>query len=327
MEPFAVVFAREAYARALANTLPIRNTTVASRSELIAAISRHRPQFIYVDVELKNQIDGAIQGIPLIGLVEGGLPGFLRALHQFPDMSHVMNPGMLATSLARPTLARFHERLARGAAFHVLGSEGKGRVALLSSSSRREGRLERLREFFEQHEMGSRTVRSLSDIAEELITNALYDALVEAGYYPRAVSRTTPVDLPPQHACEVSYAFDRGSGFVRIRDPFGAFDRARMFNVLDRCNTAGGNVQLDESRGGAGLGLWRVFTNASMVAITVIPGRLTDMIAWIDPMKKRQLNAISMIFPMIRGDGTLGRFAGDQDHDLMDDSFTALVPP
>ncbi|HEY0251573.1 MAG TPA: hypothetical protein VGC41_08600, partial [Kofleriaceae bacterium] len=165
-----------------------------------------------------------------------------------------------------------------------------------------------------------------SDIAEELMTNALYDAPVEAGYYTRAVSRTVAIDLPPNHACEVSYAVDRDSALVRIRDPFGAFTRERMFNVLDRCNTTDGQVQLDESRGGAGLGLWRVFTHASMVAITVIPGRMTDIVTWVDPGKKRQLNAISLIFPAVRGDGTLGRFAGEQDHDLMDDSFTALVP-
>ena len=327
MAVFVVVFAREPFATALTNALPVACVTVTSRVELVAAIERRRPNFIYVDVALRSQFDGATQEIPLIGLVEGGLPGFLRALHQYQDLSHVMNPGLLMTPFARPVLARFHERLAHGAAFQILGSEGVGRVALLSSSSRREPRLERLREFFEQHHMQPRMVKSLSDIAEELMTNALYDAPVEAGYYVRAVSRTNPVDLPPEHACEISYGIDRNSGFVRIRDPFGAFDRDRMFNVLDRCNTPDGNVQLDESRGGAGLGLWRVFTNASMVTIHVIPGRLTDMVAWIEPGKKRQLNAISMVFPTVRGDGTLGRFAGDQDHDLMDDSFTALVPP
>lgn len=325
MKLFVVVFARESFASLLASTLPVDHVVARSREQLLDLVGKRRPDFIYVDIELKSQLDGVV-GIPLIALVENGLPGFLQAFHSNADLAHVINPTLLQTPAARATLTRFHERLARGAQFKVLGDQGRGRVALLSSSARREARLERLRDFFEQQSLPNRMVRSLSDIAEELMTNALYDAPVEAGYYGRAVSRTIPIDLPPNHACEVSYAVDRESAFVRIRDPFGAFTRDRMFNVLERCN-AGNGVQLDESRGGAGLGLWRVFTHASMVAITVIPGRMTDIVAWVDPGKKRHLNAVSLIFPTVRGDGTLGRFAGEQDHDLMDDSFTALVVP
>jgi hypothetical protein len=186
-----------------------------------------------------------------------------------------------------------------------------------------------MREFFAQQGLTARTVLQISDVAEELVTNALYDAPMESGFYPGAVSRTESIELEPQHACEISYGIEASGVFVRVRDPFGAFMRPRLLDVLNRCNTDDG-VALDESRGGAGLGLWRVFSAASALAITVIPGRLTDMLVRIETHKgklaKSSLQAVHLFFPEIPSlDGTNGRFAAEHDYDLMDDSFTAIA--
>ena len=40
-------------------------------------------------------------------------------------------------------------------------------------------------------------------------------------------------------------------------------------------------VQVDETMGGAGLGLWRIFTVASFVAISVVNGRSTEFLVGI----------------------------------------------
>jgi hypothetical protein len=220
------------------------------------------------------------------------------------------------------------ERLESGPANHVLGGpSGIGRTALLGSSSRREARFERMREFFAAQGISTRTISSINDIAEELVTNALYDAPVEAGYFKAAVLRTEEIELPPEHACEISYGLEQESVFIRVRDPFGALTRARLLNVLNRCTAAG--VSLDESRGGAGLGLWRIFSTASTISLTVIPGALTDIHVRIEARKRRsvgkQLLAIHLFFPEEHeAEGAHGRFAADHDHDLMDESFTAL---
>jgi hypothetical protein len=106
--------------------------------------------------------------------------------------------------------------------------------------------------------------------------NALYDAPVDAGYFDRAVQRTDDVELPMDRACEISYGVDNGRASVRVRDTFGAFTRSRLLQVLRRCSTSGA-VVLDESRGGAGLGLWRIFCFATAISITVVSGTLTDI--------------------------------------------------
>src|SRR5262249_5765420 len=147
--------------------------------------------------------------------------------------------------------------------------------------------------------VSARTIASSSDVAEELVTNALYDAPVEAGYFKRAVQRTEDVQLPPEHACEISYGLEHDSVFVRVRDPFGALTRCRLLGVLNRCQATG--ISLDESRGGAGLGLWRIFATASTIAITVIPGLLTDILVRIETRRRRsatkQLLAAHLFFP------------------------------
>jgi hypothetical protein len=181
-----------------------------------------------------------------------------------------------ATPDAHVQCALLLERLVGGEPRALLGPNGRGRVALLAQASRREPRRERIRDFFAKHGVSSRSLASIDELFEELVTNALYDAPVEAGYFSRAVARTEDIELPHERACEISYGIDQTSAFMRVRDTFGALTRQRLIDVLHRCNAR--SVGLDESRGGAGLGLWRVFAIASSITINVVPGSMTDIL-------------------------------------------------
>jgi hypothetical protein len=202
----------------------------------------------------------------------------------------------------------------------MLSAAGIGRVALLASSNRREARFERMTEFFGKHGLSPRTIGAIGEIAEELVMNALYDAPVEAGFFETAVPRTCDVDLPSERACEISYGIENGNVFVRVRDTFGALSRERLFDVLNRCKAKA--VELDESRGGAGLGMWRVFSQASTLTITVIPGQVTDITIGIATKEgRKQLLAIHLFF---LSNGTAEMIVPD-DSDLIGQPVT-LVP-
>lgn len=300
---------------------------VTSRAELISALASRPPVAAFVDFDLVPQIEGETSGVPIVGIIDDTLSATVRSLTAFPWLSHLVTGAMLSTPFAHSHLAMLIERLQHGPEFHVIGDAGTGRVALLTSSVRRDDRFERMREFFATHGASAKAIAASSDVAEELVTNALYDAPLEAGYFTSAVPRTQDVTLPPEHACEISYGVENGSIFVRIRDPFGALTRNRLLGVLNRCNST--NVLLDESRGGAGLGLWRVFSAATAISITVIPGRLTDILVRIENKKGgavKQTHAVHLFFPEPRDplDGVFSRFAADHDSDLMDESFTGL---
>ena len=320
-----LVYAREAYTTLLDPVLD-EPMIVTSRAGFVAGIAK-RPSMIVIDQELLDQVEDLVDGHTVVAISDGTLASTIGSLITHRRVSHLVSEALLATPRARGNFDLIRERLAHGPEYHMVGAASIGRVALLTHSCRRAARLERLREFFESRDLPGRTIDATHDIAEELVTNALYDAPSEAGYFKRPVSRTTDIELPPEHACEVSYGIDGTSAFVRVRDPFGSLTRSRLVSVLDRCNRNG--VSLDESRGGAGLGLWRVFSLASRIAITVIPGRLTDVLVWVDRQKRRALakniDAVQLFFPPeVELDGALGRFAADHDFDLIDDSFTAV---
>ncbi len=292
----------------------------------MAAMADRKFTVAFVDLDLLAQVESERRNVIIVGIIDDTLADAVRTFEAFPWLSHVVIATLLSTPFARSHLATLLERLHIGPEHDVFGSSSVGRIALLASSARREARFERMREFFTAQGVAPRTIAAICDVAEELVTNALYDAPVEAGYFTHAVPRTQDVELPPEHACEISYAAEPGSVYFRIRDPFGALTRKRLLGVLKRCNSS--DVSLDESRGGAGLGLWRVFSTASTVAITVIPGRLTDILVRLGPKKARagkQTLAVHLFFPEEHAvDGALGRFAADHDDDLLDESFTAL---
>ena len=323
----SLVYAREPNAAALTKALSGPVTRVKSRKEFLAATLRG-PAIAFVDVDLLGQVEGETSNVPIVGIVnDDSLPSTIKSLGSYPWLSHLVAKSLLVSPFAKAHLRMFEERIAEGPEHVFLGDDAVGRVALLTSSNRREHRFERMREFFGGRGFSTRTMTSISDVAEELVTNALYDAPVEAKYFKAPVPRTEDVELPPAHACEISYGIDHGSGFVRVRDPFGALTRVRLLGVLNRCNSNA--VALDESRGGAGLGLWRVFSIASTIAITVIPGRLTDILVRVESKKgkaaARQTLGVHLFFPEVQAlDGAQGRFAADHDYDLMDESFTSI---
>jgi len=75
---------------------------------------------------------------------------------------------------------------------------------------------------------------------------------------------------------------------VRVRDPFGSLTRERLKAVLQRCASPDGTVQVDETMGGAGLGMWRLFTIASFIGISVVKDRQTEVLVGFAKRSARQ---------------------------------------
>ena len=347
---YSVVFAGEAQAALVRAASPQPCVCVRDRDEFIAETAK-RGVVAFVDAELLAKIDrevsevyrerehdGAyaelvyqvsreITSVPVVAIVDAPpaetLPRVVQLFTRYPWLSHVVSRTLLASSIARGHLTTLIDRLASDPAHGQIGSAGVGRVARLARASRREARFERIHEFFARQGLPPRAIAAFGEIAEELVMNALYDAPLEAGYFKAAVPRTEDVELPQEHACEISYGTDDGNAFVRVRDTFGALSRDRLLEVLRRCQTR--NVDLDTSRGGAGLGLWRVFSSATTVSITVIPGRLTDILVGIatrDRKLGRQLQAVDLQFAP-EANGSCDALRDDQ-HGELDRSITLV---
>jgi hypothetical protein len=163
----------------------------------------------------------------------------------------------------------------------VGGSRVHAHRVLFYRSSDINKRLERLEQFAATVGARSRTVDQLNDIGHELLSNAFYDAPYEAGLLKNPPARQQEVQLPPDQPCELVYGALDDEMFVRVRDCFGALTRARLVEVLARCARGSNAVTLDESRGGAGLGMWRIFQKASRIVISVSPNTSTEMLVTV----------------------------------------------
>jgi hypothetical protein len=346
---FALIYAREERAGQLAAALAIRCVQVKSSEELAAVLSNETPAVAFIDIELMPQLTrqldsrdlrvagstsewkgGSVERFPIVAIIDepanARLPRVVRSLDAFGALGHVIAAPLLDSPQAKAHLDALVERLLHDPEHDQIAATGVGRVAMLAQASHREARFERMREYFARQGVSSRTATALNDVAEELVMNALYNAPAEAGYFEAPVSRTEDVTLPAERACQISYGLHEGNAFVRLRDTFGTLRRERLLEVLTRCLDTTG-VALDESRGGAGLGMWRVFSNATTIAITVLPGRLTDIFVELAPKpgKGNRLLAVTLTFACDREeDRKVDPPMLDFDSPLLDNSVTLV---
>jgi hypothetical protein len=322
--PRCVAFARDEHVALLRSALQEPLITVTSVARLAEEASA--PGAVaFVDVNLLDDLPGSGLPAAVVALVDDPpnetLQRAIVSLDAYPWLSNFVSIAMLSKPLARTHMAKLVARLALGDEPSML-STGVGRAALLAQASKRDARFERVRAFFEKQGMSARTIATINDVFEELVTNALYDAPMESGYFKEAVPRTEDVDLPRERACEISYGVEDGTVYIRVRDTFGSLTRERLLAVLVRCNAA--NAQLDESRGGAGLGMWRVFSAATRISITVVPGHLTEVVVGIATGRgaAKQLLAVDLYFDPNASDSTVDVPNGSRD--LLDHSVTLV---
>jgi hypothetical protein len=221
---------------------------------------------------------------PVVAICDEPLPAAISWLQPHPWISHVVSEAMLEHPIADEHLDNVTQALTAGNKPRLLdwlGPRASGRRIRLTHASSRAARLEKMSDFFDANGVGSRTLQLLRDAAEELLTNAFYDAPVAAGALKKPVSRTQDISLPDDSACDLAYACRDDLAIVRVRDPFGSLSRRRLVEVLSRCSRTDMKVEVDETMGGAGLGMWRIFSAASFVAIVVVKNRRTEILVGI----------------------------------------------
>lgn len=269
-------------ARQLASRFGSKLIRAASASDLLRRASPKTLAF--VDNSTIDQLGDAIPDAPVIAICAGNLPSAVSTLSKYPWLMHVVSTSSLTQTYFPFDQDRIEESVGASKLrlLDWVPTEVAGRRVRLTHASRRVERLERMSEWFVAQGIGARGVELLRDIAEELITNAFYDAPVAAGVVAQPMSRTQDVALPDADACDLAYACLSDLAIVRVRDPFGSLTRERLMAVLTRCSRADMQVEVDESMGGAGLGMWRVFSVASFVAIAITQDRSTEFLVGLN---------------------------------------------
>lgn len=289
-----IIWLSDAVARGLREHLSSDPKVIASAQEFLDE-PRAQGTVAFLDAAALDALDqlAAERGTPINELLPPGsviaigddvLQTPIGWLPARPWLSHVISAALLKHPYFPEHLGNIVATLTNGRRPRLtdwLAPSVLGRRVRLAQASKRAERIERMGEYFESHKVSSRTIQLLRDAAEEMLTNAFYDAPVAAGVVSHAIPRTQDVVLSDESACDMVYGCRDDLAVVRVKDPFGSLTRERLIEVLTRCARTDMQVEVDESMGGAGLGLWRLFTVATFVAISVVPNRHTEVLVGI----------------------------------------------
>ncbi len=305
-------------------------TVVTSIEALIEAVASDPTKVLFLDRGAVGEIASA-DGISIVNAViaicDEPLQTAVLWLQPYPWISHVLSASMLEHPFVEEHLENVLRTLTSSSSPRLLdwlGPSLTGRRIRLTHAHKRIARIERMSEFFDGKGVSSRSLQTLRDAAEELLTNAFYDAPVAAKVMKQPVSRSEDVQLPDDSACDLAYGCRDDIAIVRVRDPFGSLTRQRLVDVLTRCARTDMGVEVDESMGGAGLGMWRIFAGASFVGVSVVKDRYTEMLVGV---VKRAPGARPFAFHLYFRDSAKRRFwrLGGRDEDSSAPSINKSV--
>jgi hypothetical protein len=169
-------------------------------------------------------------------------------------------------------------------------------ITNVASRDAAEGRIVKL--CSEQLNIGSRLANSIGEVVHELITNAMYDAPVDAaGSAIYAHDRTAPIQLSTEDRVIFRYGTDGLRLAVETADRFGRLRRGDLVRSLRRAASG----QVNRAQGGAGIGLSMICRTAQAVQFDVEPGARSRVTAVFELESSRNpeggRQGRSLIFP------------------------------
>lgn len=128
-----------------------------------------------------------------------------------------------------------------------------------------------------------RVAERLEVVADEMVSNAVYDAPMYADGRARYahLHRRQEVRLGPGEQPVLKLGSDGRRFALAVADPFGSLDARRVSDYLTKCFRRGDD-QIDSKAGGAGLGLYYMFESLSHFVINIAIRRRTELIGLVD---------------------------------------------
>lgn len=126
---------------------------------------------------------------------------------------------------------------------------------------------------------GRRIAESVSLVADELFTNAVYNAPRDADGRPRYahVSRREKIALEPSEAVSIQFGSDGRMFGLSVADRFGALEARSLRSGIERCVSR--HDPIEQKAGGAGIGLYTALCHADQLIFNLEAGAQTEVIA------------------------------------------------
>jgi DNA-binding response OmpR family regulator len=209
----------------------------------------------------------------LLGHGEDKLPAILTMGSITNLLSHAMP--VLADELTI-TVQKLIRRDLFGAEKYLLWGTHLHEVTL-ERASQRHAVVGELGEQVKARGQAARVASMAMLVADELISNAVHNAPVDADgvHYRRDLARDQELPLDARHRVRLRWGCDARYLAIEVRDPFGSLSRDTILASLAK-------DAVRETGSGAGMGVALAYRSSDHLVFNIHPGTCTEIIALID---------------------------------------------
>jgi DNA-binding response OmpR family regulator len=147
----------------------------------------------------------------------------------------------------------------------------------ITKASQRTALVAQISEAVKARGQSARVAQMAMLVADELVSNAVHNAPVDAGgaHFRRDTPRDVEIQLDDRHAVQLRWGCDARYLAIEVNDQFGSLDRDTILSSLAK------NV-VSESGAGAGMGISLSYRSCDHLVFNLSPGKRTEIIALID---------------------------------------------
>ncbi|WP_437952686.1 hypothetical protein WME98_19695 [Sorangium sp. So ce296] len=297
-------------ARVMSAAAGMQDVPVAGDPDELRARLSERPLLLGCDAaDLDLALEWAAERYPSLHLVvwtSGSTDAVLRAALKEPRLSSIVGWPSFA-SMPRPweislAVRRILKPLALPPRLADLLSWGATIVKWRPRTSEdRDRTVGEVAHWAERAGAPARVAERLAALAHELLMNAMYDAPVDGRGRPRYThDRRSDIVLEENEIPTLRLGTDGAHLALQAHDPFGGLRRHHVFEGITRGLSARGAdaaraAVLDTSRGGAGLGMLKIYAAGAVLVIDVSPTSSTLVTSFwdldVNPREFRSLPA------------------------------------
>jgi hypothetical protein len=147
----------------------------------------------------------------------------------------------------------------------------------VSTTAGRDTTVANIQAFINRMQVPKRIGEMFGELTHEMLMNAMYDAPVGADGKPKyAQDRKAALSLLEAEQPTIRLATDGTKLALQVIDPFGRLLRKHVFDGLARGLAQG---EMDQSHGGAGLGMMVCHNSSAAMFFDVVRGRQTEVTA------------------------------------------------
>jgi hypothetical protein len=263
--------------------------TPSTLEELVKCASKHDFVILIVEVEahrhlVKQGID--LKGSPVIILSSAKLQevhSYLTTSHDFTNFVAKDSDGFLSERDLLVTVKKILNSDIFGINKYLNWGAHNMIFHLRDSGTRREY-VDVAVDYCNRMGLRKNFIRAVNVFCDELLMNAFFDAPCNALGQPLYESspRTERIILGPLEAARMEVASDGQRLVISVSDPFGAITRQTVLKYLDRCFKGDEIDYTNETKKGAGLGLYFCLNVVSHFIINVRPGVKSEFIGIFD---------------------------------------------